>query len=264
MDGVIEMLIAPRRHVAPPSTVKWDARDVLATTAGEIVYWSAGSGEPVLLVHGWEGTHADLDAFVAPLLERGKRVVALDLPAHGESPGKLAAFPDMGRAVGAVGERVGPLAGVIAHSAGCPATALAIDHGLRVERVALIATPERYERFVRYMAGVAGVDPEALIAALLERGIDVPALNMPRQVAAYRIPALIVHSADDRTTEIAGGRNVAAAWPASTFLEVDGLGHTRILRDPAVVARIVDFISGAAAEGPREPQAEAARRGGGL
>jgi pimeloyl-ACP methyl ester carboxylesterase len=244
MDNVIEMLITPRRPAAAASTVTWDARETLATPAGEIVYWSAGRGAPVLLVHGWEGTHADLDAFVAPLLERGKRVVALDLPAHGESPGTLAAFPDMGLAVGAVGEHVGPLAGVIAHSAGCPSTALAIDRGLRVERVALIATPERYERFVRYMAGVAGVDPEGLIAALLARGIDVPALNMPRQVASYRIPALIVHSADDRTTEIDGSRKVAAAWPGSTFLEVDGLGHSRILRDPEVIARIVSFISG--------------------
>jgi pimeloyl-ACP methyl ester carboxylesterase len=245
IDEVIEMLITPRRAPAPAtSAVTWDKREMLATPAGKIVYWSAGSGPPVVLVHGWEGAHADLDAFVAPLLERGKRVVALDLPAHGESPGTLAAFPDMGLAVGAVGAHVGPLAGVIAHSAGCPSTALAIDQGLRVERVALIATPERYGRFVRYMAGVAGVDPQALIAALMARGIDVPALNMPRQVAAYRVPALIVHSADDRTTEIEGARKVAAAWPGSMFLEVDGLGHSRILRDPAVIARIVSFISG--------------------
>lgn len=243
IDQVIGMMLTPRRSAVAPSEVRWDARETLETPYGPIAYWSVGSGAPVLLVHGWEGTHTDLDAFVGPLLARGARVVALDLPAHGETPGELASFFDCGAAVAALGERIGPLAGVIAHSAGCPATAIAIDNGLRVDRVALIATPVRYEVFVRYMAGVAGVDPEELIAALISRGVDVPALNLPRQVANYTLPALIVHSADDRTTDPAGARAVAAAWLGSELLLVDGLGHSRILRDSGVIARVVNFLT---------------------
>jgi pimeloyl-ACP methyl ester carboxylesterase len=53
---------------------------------------------------------------------------------------------------------------------------------------------------------------------------------------------LIVHSVDDRTCEVRGARAVAAAWRGSEMLEVDGLGHSRILRDPSVIARVVDFL----------------------
>ena len=39
----------------------------------------------VYLVHGWGGWRWQLDAFVAPLVEAGFRVVAFDAPSHGDS-----------------------------------------------------------------------------------------------------------------------------------------------------------------------------------
>jgi hypothetical protein len=36
---------------------------------------------------------------------------------------------------------------------------------------------------------------------------------------------------------------IAAAWPGARFMKTQGLGHGRILRDPAVVEAAVAFIS---------------------
>jgi pimeloyl-ACP methyl ester carboxylesterase len=243
LQRIADALVTPARREPTPSSVVWESRLTLESRFGPLAYWMSGSGPTVLLVHGWESSHADLDAFVAPLLARGFRVVALDLPAHGESPGTRASMPDFGEAIALLGAHVGPLAGVIAHSAGCPSTAIALQRGLQVQRVALIATPERYDRFARWVASEAGVDGDALIAALDARGVGVASLVFPETAARLEVPALLVHSKDDRTCDVRGARAVAAAWRGSELLEVDGLGHMRILRDSAVVERVVEFVA---------------------
>jgi pimeloyl-ACP methyl ester carboxylesterase len=242
LERIADALLTPDRGEPAASTVQWETRETLETPHGPIAYWTIGSGPAVLLVHGWEGSHAQMDAFVAPLLDRGARVVSLDLPAHGESGGVTASPLDCGAVVAELGMRIGPLAGAIGHSGGCPNIAIAMRAGLRVQRVALIATPERWERYVRWYAQEEGVDAERLIDTLRARGVDTASLVLPENVSAFDTPALIVHSQDDRTCKIEGARRVAAAWRGSEFLTVNGLGHMRILKDAAVVERVAQFI----------------------
>jgi pimeloyl-ACP methyl ester carboxylesterase len=238
-------MFMPRRLERPslPSP-RWSETGRLATPLGDLAYWIAGVGPTIVLVHGWEGSHADLDAFVEPLVSLGYRVVSFDSYAHGESAGEIATLPDMGFAVGAIGERFGPLAGIVAHSVGCPATALALEAGLSVQRVALVSTPTRYEDFVRGFSAATGIAPQLLLDAIAARGIDIATLVLPTIAEGMTVPALLIHSADDRVTAVGGSEAVAAAWPSSRFVRVDGLGHNRILRDPATIQTIVDFIAG--------------------
>ncbi len=49
--------------------------------------WSWGEGPLCLLVHGWQGRGAQLGAYIAPLAQRGYRVVTFDVEGHGSSPG---------------------------------------------------------------------------------------------------------------------------------------------------------------------------------
>jgi pimeloyl-ACP methyl ester carboxylesterase len=119
---------------------------------------------------------------------------------------------------------------------------------MKAECAVLIATPERYERYARWFAQELGVDADDLIAALRARGLDVDSMVLTDNAAQLDLPALIVHSSDDRTTAIEGARRVANAWRGSEFLEVDGLGHSRILRDPAVIERVVAFVHNAKKE----------------
>jgi pimeloyl-ACP methyl ester carboxylesterase len=57
-------------------------------------------------------------------------------------------------------------------------------------------------------------------------------------------PLLLVHDRDDVETPARGSQSLASAWPGADLLLTEGLGHRRVLWDPAVVERTVAFARG--------------------
>ena len=219
----------------------------IATPEGEVALQVAGSGPSVMLLHGWEGQPSDLAAFAPPLLAAGCSVVTMDLPAHGASDGRQTSIPQAARALGAVVEALGPLHGVIAHSMGAEILVEALFTGLAAERVVLISAPAYYERFARNFAAGSGLDAQGTEAMLTllgtTIGVDVHEISVPLRAAHLRQPALIIHSGGDRLVAIEDSLASAAAWPGARHLRVEGLGHGRILADPAVVAAATAFVT---------------------
>jgi pimeloyl-ACP methyl ester carboxylesterase len=241
---IARALLAPERRAPRPSSVLWDATTKPSANVGPLAMWRAGAGPCIVLVHGWETDHRDMDAFVAPLVAAGRSVVAFDFPAHGESPGETATLPDLAEALAAVCAFAGPVDGIVAHSVGCAATAIALAGGMRVRRAAFVAPPLRYEAFVRAYAERAGADGDALVSALAKLGLDVSPLDLRANAATMddHIPLLLVHSTDDRVCAVENTHRIAAVWPGATKAIVEGLGHSRILRNEDVVARVRDFL----------------------
>ena len=142
--------------------------------------------------------------------------------------------------------RVGPLAGVVAHSAGAAATSHAIRRGLAAERLVYISPPSELATFPRMFGDALGFTPEVQrrIQSRIEHRFDttweeIHGLDVARQM---RIPLLVIHDEGDTEVPLASGRDLAAAWPGAELVATRGLGHRRILRDPAVAAHAVDFL----------------------
>src|SRR5690606_37822905 len=72
------------RHPVPP-----DAEPVTFRFALAGLRWGR-EGPLVLALHGWEGRAAQFRTLAARLVPMGYRVLALDAPAHGRSPGREA------------------------------------------------------------------------------------------------------------------------------------------------------------------------------
>jgi hypothetical protein len=64
-------------------------------------------------------------------------------------------------------------------------------------------------------------------------------------------PLLLVHDRQDSETGWSDSAAIARAWPAARLVTTAGLGHRRILRDPAVVAEVAGFVASAAAVSDR-------------
>ena len=244
-----------------------------------VAAWSRGHGPTVLLVHGWGGNAGQMRALADPLLARGFRVVLFDAPAHGSSDpsrlgGRRVSMLEIADALRVVAAAAGPIAGLVAHSGGCTATALALRDGWRgPQRIAFVAPfalpSEAIEPFGRAIGASAGVT--ARFRAMVERrfgrpwtDFDMPGLASRRAVP----PLLVIHDRNDREVPPFHGRSVARAWPGARLFETRGLGHRRVLRDAEIASEIAGFLaplrSGSPVQSPTLARGELDRAYAGL
>jgi pimeloyl-ACP methyl ester carboxylesterase len=211
-----------------------------------ITGYSFGQGPLVLLAHGWSGHARQLARFITPLVESGKRVVAIDMPAHGASTGKEATLFDMARAIRDVASVCGNLEGAIGHSLGAAALTWAMRSGLEVERVVLLAPALEPSGFAhRVSTGLGLVESaEAGFMARIEArvGRSMESMRLSQHVSELKAEALILHDPEDNEIPLEHGQELAAHWPNSTFDTVSGVGHHGILKSPWVVERATRFL----------------------
>jgi pimeloyl-ACP methyl ester carboxylesterase len=261
--GAARLFMSTRRHPVPGREQAYlrDARRVdLAGDPGPLAAWVWGrEGAPtVVLLHGWEGRGSQLGAFAAPLVEAGFFVVAVDAPGHGDSPGRSSSLVAIAHALRLAGERYGPLAGVVAHSAGTVGAVHSISRGLAVDRLVCVAPGVDLEAYMLGFARLFGLsaDVSRALKLRIERhvGVTMRELDPRRAAANLRIPLLVIHDRTDREAPFAGGEALARSWPGARLIATERLGHTRILWDEKVISAATDFLR----KGLRMEGAEAA------
>jgi pimeloyl-ACP methyl ester carboxylesterase len=246
---------APPRMAAVPLPAGGAAFEVVAQghpVRGHVWGDDDDATSTVYLVHGWGGRGAQFAAMVTPLVEAGHRVVLFDGPSHGDSepgpagPGRTNGV-ELARALDAAFCRFGPAAAVVAHSMGTISTYLALRYGwLGTERLVLIAPMVEAESLLDQFQEALGFGPR--VRAAFDRAVDefvgVPVREFDARVQAQQVearPTLVITDRGDRQTPYAHVVDFAGAVGAP-LVTTEGLGHRKILRDPAVVEQVVDFV----------------------
>jgi pimeloyl-ACP methyl ester carboxylesterase len=256
VPGVAARVAGSVFRLAPPVRPSARTRAFLATGRAfqvrrpgmRLQVWAWGTGPAVYLVHGWGGHGAQLSSFVGPLVQRGFRVIAFDAPAHGASAGRLSSLPQFAAALRAVVEDCGAAHAVIAHSMGGAAATLALQRGLTAERAVFVGPPADPTRWTDAFARELAI-PTAVVTRMKDHlaalaGVRWNDLSVPAAAPQMTTPLLLVHDRDDAEVPWTDGASIAYAWPDAQLVSTWGLGHRRILRDAAVVARAVAFVSG--------------------
>ncbi|WP_161988537.1 alpha/beta hydrolase [Pedococcus bigeumensis] len=265
LGGLLAERLWFRLPAAPTATVR-GARTPRGGEAFE-VQWAEGTvrgrvygdwGNPTAyLVHGWGGWWQQLGAHVEPLVARGLCVVAFDAPSHGDSgPGAHGArsttFPEMGEALSAVVAEFGRPTLVVAHSAGGLAAVHALGLGVRPDSLVLVAPPDGVEAMLPVFAAALGVGPRSqqVMVRRAERRVGAPVAELDLLTMAAAQPSLphllVVHDRHDREAPLAAGERVSNAWHDARLMVTEGLGHRRVLWNPAVVDRVASFAAAAA------------------
>ena len=202
----------------------------------------------VLLVHGWAGDAMQLRPLADALAADGFEPLLLDFPAHGRSDGWRSTLPQFVRALFAVQARIGPVHAVVAHSLGALAAAHAAGRGLAVGRLALLAAPLPPALFMHGFMHSFGLG-SALARRMRERvqqreGVPLDQFEPAWLGAHVHQPTLLLHDRDDRVGPLAAAQALAQALPAARLQVTHGLGHRRLLADPAVTAAVVAHLRG--------------------
>lgn len=243
------------RPVAPDERAVLDAARVgVAGPAGHPVTtyaWGDGA-RPVLLVHGWAARASRFAGLVTALLAAGRSPVAYDAWAHGATRGPARTVPDHHQVIAELDARHGPFQGVVAHSFGVPVTLYAARHGLVADRLVAISGMGDFGALVDTFCLRLGAGPnvDRALRRAIERRWFEGDTGIWERFSAQAAPdrdVLVVHDTGDRVVGREQADLIMAAYgPRATLLETSGLGHGRILRDPAVVAATVDFLRGGA------------------
>ncbi len=214
------------------------------------VYEWGEAGQPVvMLVHGWRSKAEQMRFMVEPLLTAGYRVVAFDLPAHGNSSGRQTNPLKVSQAISAVNQRYGSLHAIVAHSFGTIGVGFLARHqpDFPVEKLVLVSGPDHVSDVTANFVSLLGLSNE--VSQVIDRGLEslagesVDLMRSSLLLPSFGKPGLIIHDREDKEVLFACGERIVEKWISAEFHPTTGLGHHKILRDPSVIERIVTFLN---------------------
>ena len=216
-----------------------------------------GSGDPVLLVHGWGSRAVHMSALAWALTRSGFRVITFDGPAHGRSlqtvhrpRSSMFAFC---RAIAAMDRDFGPFHGIAAHSMGAAAAVFtAVGHGhlanfkINTKKLVLINCPANVARMVERFCRNTGLNPvqEKRLLAGLEASFHFVASDYQVDEAMKKLDTevLIVHDAQDEEIPVADAEKLKTARKDITLVLTNGAGHMKILANRTMIKSVRDFF----------------------
>jgi hypothetical protein len=123
----------------------------------------------------------------------------------------------------------------------------ALYEGATAEKLITIGSPVTMTSVLEGFGSQLNASPRTVdgvkqaIERLAKRDIDT--FSLSHTLAGSPVTGLIVHDEDDRDVAGSQAQLLQQAWPRSRLYITKGLGHRRILRDEATIARIVAFIT---------------------
>lgn len=209
-----------------------------------------GSGPAVLLVHGWRSRASRFSALVEAL-ENEHTVVAFDAPGNGDSPGRRTTAFEYAAIAGMLSERYDGFDTIVGHSLGVVATVMAVrDFGARTQRIVGIAGVHDFDHVLDVFARKTGLTASGArrfrdrFTAWAEPVMGDPFRRLVSELPGEdQVPMLLVHDRSDREVEAHQADLIAVAHADARVVLTDGLGHNRILSDPAVVDAVREFVT---------------------
>lgn len=208
-------------------------------------YRYPGSGPTVVLTHGWQGSAASWYRLVPLLREKGFSVVIFDAPGHSGGP-RMATLPLYAQGLADVVELFAPVHALVGHSFGGMASARVAQHLPDLKALVLIGTPDQTRTMADNFARRVAM-PEVSRGAF-ERRLEAacPTSLQEEATSVYlrqvRCPVMVMHDRDDEVISPEAAQALAEAAGVSLTASA-GLGHRRIIRDPATLGRVVDFLT---------------------
>ena len=203
----------------------------------------------VLIAHGFESASRHFDTYIAALVAKGYTVMAFDAPAHGESGGRRITLPDYINVLRLIEQTYGPFEAYLGHSLGALALTLFLETSPHNEttRLVLIAPAVEITTALASFARLFGL-PADLVREMDTYAQEIGGhhfawYSLRRALHAVHAGVFYLQDQDDRITPLRDALLVQKDGRYNIrFLFTRGLGHRRILRDPAAMDQVLGFL----------------------
>lgn len=209
------------------------------------VYQWPGSGETILLVHGWESNTYRWRNLIPKLRDAGFNILAFDAPGHGLSSGTHLHVPMYTECVDHFISSFSPTA-LVGHSVGAM-TVLYHNHlhpQTSVKKIVSLGAPSEFEGILTHFQSILGFGKrvrKSLEIYIHERfGFYPHEFSVAQMVKDNTKQGFVVHDVGDTVTPYAGSEAIHKNWKNSQFLRTEGLGHS--LHQDEVNDTIIRFL----------------------
>lgn len=214
----------------------------------EIVVYQLGTSEKkVLLVHGWSGRGTQLVKFADALVAKGYSTVSFDAPAHGKSSGNSTIMTDFIASIMEVDKKFGPFEAAIGHSLGGMSLLNTIKSGLKLNRLVTIGSGDKVNDILIDFVSKLELKPE--FSSHLKQHFEKKYQTKMESYSAYiaaqsiTIPVLVIHDENDDEVPVTASINIHSNLKNGELLITYHLGHRKILGNPEVIEKTINFIN---------------------
>ncbi|RZJ70140.1 alpha/beta hydrolase [Flavobacterium sp.] len=247
------LFTTPIRHRIPKRELDMDAKSVqtkIFVTAinKEIVVYTFGDAKrKVLLVHGWSGRGTQLVKIAERLTEEGFSTVSFDAPAHGKSPGSTTLMPEFIASILEIEKQFGPFEAAVGHSLGGMSLLNSVKRGLAIDRLTIIGSGDKVSDILLDFINRMQLKPNLVdrLRVHFEKGFKGETMESYSAYIAAKdveIPVFVIHDNDDDEVPVSCAIHIHEHLKNGELLLTRGLGHRKILGDPEVIERTIDFI----------------------
>jgi pimeloyl-ACP methyl ester carboxylesterase len=208
--------------------------------------WGTGDST-IMLMHGWSGRATQWRSFIKPLNDSGYKVVAIDGPAHGKSSGEMTDIIRFSEVLKVVFTKYPEMDTMITHSFGGATSMVAVQNGLPLKRLVNIGTPTDGDfiisDFLRRINGSPQSGDRFKQHIIDDFGRRFDEFSVKETIKyADDLDILMIHDRSDKEVSVQHSIDLHEDNPTTELFITEGLGHMRILRDPKVISRAIDFV----------------------
>ena len=203
-----------------------------------------GTGEKVLLAHGWESNSARWKNLIKSLQKANFHIIAMDAPAHGGSGSESFQAVKYAYFMSKVVAHFQPQ-NMVGHSVGGYAMLYFLTHyPQQVQKAVVLGSPSDLSIIMKNYQNMMGYSNRVMQAVdslfLKNFGQRIAYFKIHEFVKALKIKGLVIHGEDDLVCPFHGGKSIQQNWEGSEMIVTDGLGHG--YQDKKVYHAIRDFL----------------------
>lgn len=211
-----------------------------------MVYTYGNSTKKVLLVHGWSGRGTQLYTIADKLLENGFMTVSFDAPAHGKSKGKTTMMTEFIAITKFLEQKHGLFEFGIGHSLGGMTILNSIKQGVKFKKAVVIGAGDSITDIIKIFVSALKLNLKLVekIKQHFLKNFNEHIEDYSGSVAAkeVEIPTLVVHDSEDKEVPVSCAHTIRQNLKQGKLLITNGLGHKRILKNPIVATKIIEYL----------------------
>ncbi|MFD1551929.1 hypothetical protein DNU06_01480 [Putridiphycobacter roseus] len=208
------------------------------------------SNELIILVHGWDSNAGSLFAFVAPLLQKNKRVIALNLPGHADYKSSHTNLLECKDAIITLLQTFKNTENIsiISHSFGSAITSLALcELDIKVNNLYFLTSPNKMENVFLEFKAILKLDDRTyhllrnMANVVLKEKLEDMYIHDKLKHASFQ-HLYVFHDEKDKIIDLENSIKIVSEIKNSSLKTYHKIGHYRMLWNEPLIKDVISFI----------------------